>query len=775
MQVKESPQAGSAVPDDSLKKHRMYRFGLAYGRFVYRSRWFILIFWMVVLGISVPFAAKLTSILTSGSYSFNGSESVQVGNILTGTLHQAPSEALVVFQSSTTLVSNPAFQQETQAFTAKLKGFSNLRDVTPGTVSTDGRNTFLVIEFNADYDVMQQHMSELRTLLPSGSQASPAQAYLTGQLPATDEINTLAQSDTERADAEVFPIALLLLLVIFGTCSAAILPLVLAGLSILISLALIYPIAAHTPVGSFILSIISVIGLGISIDYSLFIVRRFREELARGRSPQEAVAWTITTAGEAILFSGLTVMIGFSGLTLIGVNVTTSDGIGGACVVIVAVLVALTLLPAVLGIMGERVNSLRLPWLWRLSMASTIPGRDAEHGFWHRLALGVMRRPIIVVVAICAILAVLAGPVLSLNIGTSSVTILPRSSQARQGLNVLQQQFPTLPQNPADLIVETRDGSNMMTADNLARLARLDQWLAQQAHVTGVSGLMEPPATPGSPTPDQQQLVALYTTGTYQADPMLSQYVNSTTHGNLTWITLNTDTTLDSAPGKALIDHLRAEAGKENSGLTVLVGGIQASYLDYDRHLYGNFPRAIIFILVATYILLLVMFRSLLLPLKAVIMNVLSLSAAYGVLVFVFQWGNFSGILNFTSEGFVDSLIPILLFCILFGLSMDYEVFLLSRIREEWLRTGDNTRAVALGLEKTGGVITNAALLFVTVTVAFTFTTLIITKEVGLGMTIAILVDATIIRSLLVPATMRLLGRWNWWFPGFPLPPKKKT
>lgn len=768
MQLEDLPRTGKgepAEPSDVLEHQRIYRFGLAYGRFVYRARWFILIFWLLVLGISAPFALKLTGVLTSGGYSFNGSESVQVANTLTDTLHQAPSQAMVVFQSSTTSVSDPAYQQEIQHFINKLKNFPHYRDTTSGGVGQDGRTTFVMVNFTADYDVMQPYMSQLRALLPASSQANPAHAYLSGQLAVADEMTSLTQDDAERADAEVFPIALLVLLIVFGSLPAALLPLVLAGLAIPISLAALYPLALHTSISSFVLSVSSVIGLGISIDYSLFIVRRFREELANGRSAQEAVAWTVATAGEAILFSGLTVMIGFLGLMLIGIAMTTSDGLGGAFVVIVAVLVALTLLPAILGIMGQRVNSLRVPWLWRFSMATTSTGRDSERGFWHRLAMGVMRRPIVVVIGVCIILAALAWPVFSLNIGTDGASILPSSSPARQGIDIVQDQFPSLAQNPVDLIVRTNDGSSMLTPTNLSRLTSLDQWLAQQQHITSVTGLMQPPTTPGSPALSQQQLTTLYSSGAYMQIPALKQFVTSTTSGNLTWISLGNDTQLDSTPGKALIDHLRAQVNQANPGFSIQVGGVQATYLDFDRYLYGNFPRAIIFILIATYILLLLMFRSVLLPLKALIMNALSVGAAYGVLVFVFQWGHFSGLLDFTSEGFVDSLIPILLFCVLFGLSMDYEVFLLSRIREEWLRTGDNTKAVALGLEKTGGVITNAALLFVIVTVAFTFTEIIITKELGLGMTVAILVDATIIRSLLVPATMRLLGRWNW-FPG---------
>ncbi|HEU5199030.1 MAG TPA: MMPL family transporter, partial [Ktedonobacterales bacterium] len=275
---------------------------------------------------------------------------------------------------------------------------------------------------------------------------------------------------------------------------------------------------------------------------------------------------------------------------------------------------------------------------------------------------------------------------------------------------------------------------------------------------------------PDTPAPTTQQLIALYSTGAYQQNPALAQFVTATTANDTTLITVQANTKLDSSTGNALIDTLRAGDTSAAQGLTVLVGGFQAVTLDFDRFLYNRFPITILFILIATYILLLIMFRSVLLPLKAVLMNILSISVAYGVLVYVFQWGHMESLLGFTSEGFIESTIPITMFCVLFGLSMDYEVFLLSRIREEWLRTENNRYAVARGLEKTGSVITNAALLFVIVAGAITFTSLISTKEIGLGMAVAVFVDATIIRSLLVPATMRLLGRWNWWFPGRPLP-----
>jgi RND superfamily putative drug exporter len=530
----------------------------------------------------------------------------------------------------------------------------------------------------------------------------------------------------------------------------------------------------------FVLNIASIIGLGISIDYSLFMVRRFRDELAEGRSARDAVSWTIATAGEAILFSGLIVMIGFSGLLLIGVPIMISMGIGGAVVVGIAVLAALTLLPAVLGVLGPRINSLRIPFFNRFTMRTERreAGEDMEKepkGFWEIWAWGVMRRPVLIIVAVAALLLLLSWPIFSISIGTAGSSSLPKSAESRQGIDILNAQFPATNEYPILIVAQTPDGSSMLTSENLAKLDNLSKWIASQGHghVTGVISLTQLPSTPGAPALSEQQLATLYSTGSYQQNPAMAQLVSSTTNGDTTLITVKSNTKIDSSEGKALIDNLRAGDQAAGQGLKVQVGGFQAVSLDFNRYLYNNFPKTIAFILIATYILLLLMFRSVVLPLKAILMNVLSVCASYGVLVFIFQWGNFSNILNFTPDGYLNSLLPILLFCILFGLSMDYEVFLLSRIREEWLLTHNNRWAVARGLAKTGGVITNAALLFVIVCGAFTFTSVIITKETGLGMAIAVLVDATIIRTLLVPATMRLLGRWNWWMPGRPLPPKQ--
>ncbi len=744
--------------------HGRYRLGLAYGHFVYRFRWIILAIWLVVVAVSIPFASRVGTALSGGGFSYSGSDSARVDTTLTDTLHQSPTQLIVVFQSSTTSVTDPAYQAEVNAFIARAEQFAHVVGVTQGGVGTDGKTTYVVVSFDKDPQYVEQQLADFHALLPT---SGPARAYLTGEPAISAAFSNISQSDTERAELFALPLALLVLLIVFGTLISALMPLLLAIVSIPIALAAIYGIALHTTTSTFVLNIASIVGLGISIDYSLFMTRRFRSELADGRSPRDATAWTISTAGEAILFSGLTVIIGFAALILIGVPFMQSFGIGGALVVAAAVLAALTLLPSLLAVLGPRINALRVPLVGRLTARMGRPSDSGRRGFWESLALNVMRRPVLVVVVIAAILLGLGWPVLSMAVGNPSSSSLPATTEARQGFDILTTQFPNQSENTILIVLKTPDGSSILTPESLAKVNSYTQWLRAQPDVASVTSLTNIPSS----TLTAEQLMALYSSGAYQSQPALAKFVASTTADGVTLITVQPSVPLDSAASKDLITHLRTNTA-EAQGLTVLVGGAQASTLDFTNYLYGNFPKAILFTVIATYVLLLLMFRSLVLPLKAILMNVLSVCAAYGVLVFVFQWGVLQNLLGFHSTGEIDSFIPILMFCILFGLSMDYEVFLLSSIHEEWLRTHNNRLAVARGLERTGGVITNAAILFVIVTGAFTFTTLTVTKEMGLGMTVAVLVDAFIIRTLLVPATMRLLGRWNWWLPGRPLPPK---
>lgn len=487
MQVQDSPESphttaadGPAAVHSALEKHALYRLGLAYGRQVHRFRWYIVGLWLVALLVSLPFDAKLSGVLKSGGFSFGGSESVQVSNTLVNTLHYAPSQLYVVFQSDSATVADPAYQGEVSDLSNRIRAFAHVRAVVNGGVSLDEHTTFLIVQFDQNADAMQALMPNFRKLMPTGAAASPASIRLTGDLPIYDEFNTLSQQGTEQADGAALPLALLVLLVVFGTFAAAVMPLLLALVAVPVSLAVLYPIAMHQTTNVIVLTVASIIGLGLSIDYSLFLVRRFRDELGQGHAVPEAVGWTLATSGEAILFSGLTVMVGFSAMLLIGVPFMTSFGVGGMLVVGGAVLAALTLLPALLSVLGLRINRLRVPLIGRLTAPRPGEQSSDHQGFWHGWAMGVMKRPVLILVAVSALLLALGWPVLSMQIGLPDASSLPSNSQARQGLAILNQAFPTTAQEPVFLTVQTPDGSNILTAENLAKLNHLTQWLGHK-------------------------------------------------------------------------------------------------------------------------------------------------------------------------------------------------------------------------------------------------------------------------------------------------------
>lgn len=745
------------------KPHEIYRSGFAIGRFIYRMRWIIITLWLILFASALPYAAKVSTVLTGSGFTFDQSESIKVANIAQNTLHYSASQVSIVFQSPTIPVTDPAYQAEVRQFIARAQSYQDVTGVVPAPAGIDGKTLLVTVNFQISVDTLEQRLERFRQIVPQGAAASPATAYVTGDAAIYEQMNQIAQTDIEKADASALPLALAVLFIVFGTLAAACMPIILASIAVPIALAIIYGIALHYTTNVSVLSIASIVGLGLSIDYSLFFIRRFREELLRGRTVQEAIAWTEATSGGAILFSGLTVVIGFTSMLFLGVPVMTSLALGGAAVVLISLLGAVTFIPALLSVIGFRINAWQIPLTKRFF--KTIEDDTNATGFWHNWALKVMERPVTIIVLVSIFLLILGFPILKMTIGVPSATNLPTSSATRQGYDILAREYPQAATSPFYIIVQSQDGTGILSPSSLEYIEITTQWLSQQQHVTDVASLTHIPAT-GSNTLTFQQLMTMYASGAYAHIPALNNFVTANANSNTTMLTVTTDTKLDSPEGKALVETIRNHFRHADTGFAVYVGGLQAVMLDFNHYLYGNFPKAIAFILIVTFILLMMMFRSILLPLKAVVMNILSISVAYGALVWVFQWGNLAGQLGFTSDGFIETTVPIMLFCILFGLSMDYEVFLLSRIREEWLRTGDNQLSIAHGLERTAGTITSAALIMIIVAGAITFTTMIVTKEMGFGMAVAVFVDATIIRTLLVPATMRLLGKWNWWMPG---------
>ncbi|MBA3643914.1 MAG: MMPL family transporter, partial [Chloroflexia bacterium] len=538
------------------------------------------------------------------------------------------------------------------------------------------------------------------------------------------------------------------LLLVFGSVVAAIVPLAVGGASVASVLLVLFLVARQTDLSIFVLNLATMLGLGLAVDYSLFVTSRFREELRRTESVAMAIERTVATAGRAVFFSGLTVLIGLMGLIFFSFMFLRSVGVSGVIVVFLSVLAALTLLPAVLSILGRRIDR----WAIRKAVQEDRDG----HGFWAVLARWVMARPILVLIPTLLFLLILGLPFSRAVISSPDATILPRDLPSRQGFDILVDEYGAGEISPFLLVVQSP--TSVFAEENLSALYDLSRLLATDPRIRLVQG---PVPYAAGLRPDQ---IASFVGARQRLERSgietgLSRFASE----RAAVIIAYTNYLPNDDRNKALLDEIRAHP--VGGDLELLVDGGTAEIVDVVSLMYRDFPRAVALILVATYVVLLMLFRSVILPLKAIVMNSLSILASYGALVWVFQEGHLSDLLDFTPLGFVEASLPIIMFCVLFGLSMDYEVFLLSRVREEWDRTGDNTLSVATGLQRSGRIVTGAALIVVVVTASFVTADIILIKALGLGIALAVFLDATVVRALLVPATMRLLGSWNWWLP----------
>ncbi len=726
------------------------------GRFAARWRFVILALWGVAALVALPFAPRIASALSPGGFGSDTMESVRAGNLLQNRLHAQFTSVDVFFTSPTLLASDPRFEQEAAAAVAPLARWNQVSQIVPYTtnphqVSRDGHAAYIAVFLNIDADNAPKDLPGLHARL-----APPADlAMSVGGGPVFyADIQSVSEADLERAELITFPIALLALLIVFRSVVAAALPALVGGCSVVISLALVYALALHTTVSVFALNITTLFGLGLGVDYSLFMVSRYREELAAGRDVPQAIAVTMETAGRAVSVSAAAVTIGLLGLLLFNFTVLRSIGLGGVMVVLLSLLAAMTLLPALLAVIGTRVNDLpvRLPW----RRAATGRPATAESGFWHGLSLRVMRRPWLFLVPVLSFLLLLGVPFTQVRLGAPDASILPASVPSRAAYDLLQTRFDASETNPIILAVVARQG-DMLATPNLAALDQLVTRLAADPRVKRVDSIvtLDPRLT-------LAQYEALYAHPQAIGDPFIVNALHALASGDTTMVSVISRYGLIDPHSEALVQDIRATRFE---GLQVLVTGGTAGVVDYVNTLYSQFPLAILAVAITTYLALMFLLRSVVLPLKALAMNTLSILSAYGALVFVFQQGHLSGVLHFTPLGFVEASAPILMFCALFGLSMDYEVFLLSRMREEYLKTGDNVRSVALGMERSGVIITSAAAIVVIVSGGFVSADMILVKALGVGMALAVLMDATLVRGLLVPATMRLLGDLNWWWP----------
>ncbi len=694
-----------------------------WGRFVYRNRWATLAGSGVLLAISIV-GLLMGGTLTSGGPLTSNLESARAANLRTSELatSKVTSNFVLIFSSKTLSVTDPEFRDAVTAAIAPIKDDPRIINLVspynapnPGVAqaltSTDGHQALVSIDLRSSGTQAHTDYDSLRAKVQSDVLAVKG----TGFVAINEAFNKTLEADLQRAETVTLPVTLLLLVLIFASLVAAGLPLGVGVLTIVGGVAGTFFLSRFTDVSQYALNIVTLIGLGVSIDYSLFVVNRFRDELARGASREDAIATTMATAGRAITFSGITVAVGLSAMLFFQGTFLASMGAAGAIVVAVAVVYGLTFLPALLSILGLRVNRLRIPLFRRAS---------AGGGFWHGLATWVMRRPLVVLLPVTGFLLLAASPFIQLRLANGDVDMLPTHVEARQGYDQMIANFPGQDQTTFDIVVNYPDGS----PQTATRVGDQSDFESRVARIPGV--LHVTPAGVGK-------------------------------HIVLFQATTNSPATSDAS--RAIVKAIRADAGVGDGG-QVLVGGQTAVDLDVIRFIVDRTPVAVGFVVVATFIVLFLLTGSVVLPFKAVLLNFLSIGASFGALVWIFQQGHLSNLLGFTPQS-IDPSIPVILFSIVFGLSMDYEVLLVSRIHEEYVRTGDNTQAVASGLEKTARLITGAAAIMVTVFLAFGLAEVVIIKAIGIGLAVAVAIDATLVRALVVPAVMRLLGDWNWWAP----------
>lgn len=715
----------------------------AIGRWAYRYRWLILALWAVLLVLGGVLAPRLDGVLHGTGTTYEAGEAAQTDRILEDSLGLDADALTVVFEYPEN-GSRPAIEPLLDSLAALPAVESVTQDAAlPGMADNqvDYRFLSLGVSGGDTNPAIAQILARLEEETPSG-----VTSYLTGKAVVDYEAQEISKQDLLLAEALSLPLTLIALVFIFGSVVAAVLPVAMAVATVTVTSGWIYLIAQSFNVSIFAVTLTTMLGLGVGIDFTLVMVSRFREELAH-RSVPEAVVETMATAGEAVFYSGLTTCIGLLSLLLFPVVLLRSLGVAGSLVVLMSILAAITLVPALLGVLGPHINR------WRLFT----PG--AEGAFWGPFSRRVIRYRVVAIAAVVAIVLVLMSPFWQAQWGLGDVNALPATAQARQGVEVLEEAISAGRTAPILVAVTAAAENDILAEDAVATLYNLVADLEADERVASVQSLFN--LDPEFDLATYQQL--------YQAPdqiPMesVAAAVARLSDGDTTLISINSNTDSNAPASRDLVRELRQTA---LPGLALSIGGETAKSLDTIDVIVARAPIAIAAIILVTFVSLTRLFGSVIMPLQAIFFNVMSIGASFGALVFIFQQGHFQRVLNFTPVGYLDILLPIVLFCVLFGLSMDYEVFLLARIKEAYDRTGNNTEAIVEGLESTGRIITSSALLTMIVTASFALTSIIFVKALGLGIAISVLIDATLIRTVLVPASMRLLGHWNWWSPAW--------
>jgi uncharacterized membrane protein YdfJ with MMPL/SSD domain len=692
-------------------------------RWMIRYRWAVVVAWLLLLVGGGWSATKLPALL-SNSFTMPGTDSERARTILKEHYGDRSDGAFtIVFSVPDSRDPRQRVRlQRRMAAAAELVPSGRAQPLVPGgphVLYGDITSTLALADAKAYTD-------DLLATLP---QRGGVRSYVSGQAAIQHDLDPIFDQDLRKGEFQIaIPIALLVLLLVFGLSWAVTIPLVFAACTIEGTLGLVYLFAHHLTMATYVTNLVQLIGLGIAIDYSLLIVYRFREELERGDATDDAVVRTMGTAGRAVVFSGATVAIGLALLLFMPSPFMRSMGIGGFLIPLVSIAAAVTLQPALLSLYGRRGT--RRVRVWRFGE------EGPRRGFWERLSAAIMRRPVAFLAGGAVLLVASALPVFALKLTPGSAQGIPQHPQAVRGFVILRDAVGAGALSPTQIIVDTGRAGGTADPDVQRSIGRLVAAVRRNPEV----------------------VFARFAPRRPFVDPS-GRYAEIVVAGRHEY---------GEGPAQRFVDDLRGTIVPSvawPAGVTVLAGGGPPQGVDFIDRSYAVFPWLVLGVLVLTYLLLMRAFRSLLLPLKAVILNLLSVGAAYGLLVVVFKWGIGNDVLGLYEFSQIEAWIPIFLFAMLFGLSMDYEVFLVTRMREAWDETHDNVRSVGLGLERTGRIVSAAAIIMVAAFSGFVAGRIVGLQEFGLGLAVAIFVDATIVRVLLVPSLMALFGRWNWWLP----------
>ena len=738
-----------------------------FARALVRWRWAVLVVWVVIGGVALVRAPATPGLLNIRGGSQRETEASLTEKLLNDRFARPIGEFFAVTLEGPSRFDSGPSREVLDSVIAALDREPYVRGLVsfPGTndttfLSRDRRSTFVIVAIDTEVGdsagaFVAPTRQVVRNALARAPDAALYRARVTGRAPLDLDVRMVVTADSRRGETMLLPLTLVILVLAFGALVAASLPLVVGVLAIAISLTIIGLLTKVTPMSIFVLNMTTMIGLGVGIDYSLLVVTRFREELGRGLRRTEAAVSTMVTAGSAVITSGLTVFVGFGALLLTPLIETRSVGIGGLIVVAAAVLLAITLLPALLAILGREIDRPR--WLARRLAWYHAPQ------VWEKWARTLARHPVRAMVYGGVTIAILTAPLFWIRIGLPSRHWWPMGTEAGEGLDVLSKMGVAGYVQPIRILVEVPPGRTTIQAAALRGLMTLSDSLKADPRVREVRSLVN--LAPGTSLLGYSVLYSDLESARAQYPSFVDAYLSRDRRLTLLDVIPADTTSLTSA--MELVERAR-QLGHANlrgtRGMQLMVGGYAASAVDFQHDLLRRFPLLVGLILGATAVMLAIAFRSVLVPIKAIIMNTLSVSATFGLIVLVFQFGVGSSVFGLTGPtSAIFVVIPVLVFAVVFGLSMDYEVFLLSRIKEAYDRSGRNTAATMEGLSATASVITSAALIMILVFGVFAFARVLPMQMLGFGLAVAVLLDATVIRMVLVPAFMQAMGRWNWW------------